>query len=233
MPFKDPEKARASKRAYWEKNKERHRALVRENQRKRFAAMTPEQRRAVWAESKAKQRLNMESRERINAAHKKWRNGEKGAAYRARPEIKKMQCEASDRWREKNWDKVVDYARRKRATDPMFRLQSALRGRVLSFLKGHNKSKKTMEYVGCTVEQLRAHIESQFLPHMHWGNQGKGRGKWQVDHIHPLSKVDPTDEEQVKRALHWSNLRPMWAIANIKKGNKVKSVPVQIPLLAI
>jgi hypothetical protein len=79
---------------------------------------------------------------------------------------------------------------------------------------------------------LRAHIESQFLPHMNWGNQGRGRGKWQIDHVFPLSKVDPTNESEVKRVLHWTNLQPKWAIANIRKGNRITPAALQ-PMLGI
>lgn len=232
MPYKDPEKAKAAKRVYWERNKEKHRALVRERNRRVFAAMTEDERRAFWAREKAKQRQNKESNERIKASHKKWRNGEKGAAYRARPDVKKMQCEATEKYREQNWDKVLEYTRKKRATNPKVKLVSALRTRTIAFLKG-SKNKKTMEYVGCTLEHLRTHLESQFTEGMHWGNHGKGRGKWQVDHIYPLSQIDPTNEDLVRRALHWKNLRPMWAIENISKGKNVicELPPLESPCL--
>ena len=75
------------------------------------------------------------------------------------------------------------------------------------------------EYLGCTIEELRQHIEGQFTEGMSWNNYGK----WHIDHIIPIKyKQDgiiPTLEEAAKR-LHYSNTQPLWADENISKGNR-------------
>ena len=38
--------------------------------------------------------------------------------------------------------------------------------------------------------------------------------------IVPLSSFDLTDKEQSRKACHFTNLQPLWAKDNLKKGNK-------------
>ena len=72
-----------------------------------------------------------------------------------------------------------------------------------------------MEYVKCSVEELKIHLENQFTDGMNWDNQGK----WHVDHIIPLKYGNPTLEETIER-LHYTNTQPLWASDNIAKGNR-------------
>ena len=50
---------------------------------------------------------------------------------------------------------------------------------------------------------------------MSWENQGK----WHIDHITPLSSAKT--EEEVYRLCHYTNLQPLWAEDNLKKGSKI------------
>lgn len=73
-----------------------------------------------------------------------------------------------------------------------------------------------MELIGCTVEQLRIHLEDQFLPGMSWENYGE----WEVDHRRPCGSFDLREEAQQRECFHYSNLQPMWAPDNASKGAK-------------
>lgn len=73
---------------------------------------------------------------------------------------------------------------------------------------------RTFDVIGCTKQELIAHIERQFLKGMTWSN----RNQWHIDHIVPVSKA--TTEEEVRALYHFTNLRPMWAVDNIRKSNK-------------
>ena len=101
-------------------------------------------------------------------------------------------------------------------TDINFRLSKLCRGRVRLALKGLNKSASTMKLIGCTIDELRKHIESKFEPWMTWENQGKGG--WDIDHIKACFHFNLADPEQQRACFNWSNLQPMEHIANIKKG---------------
>ena len=45
-------------------------------------------------------------------------------------------------------------------------------------------------------------------------------GKWHIDHIKPVTRFDLTKPNELEKCFHYSNLQPMWAEENIKKGNK-------------
>jgi len=101
-------------------------------------------------------------------------------------------------------------------TDINFRLSQLCRNRVRRALKGLNKSDSTMKLIGCTIDELRNHIESKFEPWMTWENQGSGG--WDIDHIKACFHFNLADPEQQRICFNWSNLQPMEHIANIKKG---------------
>ena len=79
-----------------------------------------------------------------------------------------------------------------------------------------DKAASTIKLIGCTIEELRKHIESLFEPWMTWENQGLGG--WDLDHIKACVKFDFTDPEQQRACFNWSNLQPLEHIENMKKG---------------
>ncbi len=84
------------------------------------------------------------------------------------------------------------------------------------------KSKRLEELLGCNIKQLKNYIESLFTEGMSWENYGE----WHIDHIVPIDffrkNYDFKDIEIQKECFHYLNLQPLWAIDNIKKGNKLK-----------
>lgn len=112
------------------------------------------------------------------------------------------------------------YAKRRGKNDIEYRLRNSLRQRVRSAVKrdGGLKSEHTMTLIGCSVSQLRTHLESKWRPRMSWDNYGKGDGKWSIDHIRPCASFDLTDPEQQRACFHWSNMQPLWW-----KDNCIKS----------
>ena len=125
-------------------------------------------------------------------------------------------------WRSNNRDKVNANERRymaERRRDPVFRLQSNLRRRVSRAITRGGKSDKTMSLLGCSMEKMMAHLESQFQQGMTWENYGING--WHVDHIIPCSSFDLTNCEQQRKCFHFTNLQPLWAEDNLKKSNKI------------
>lgn len=103
--------------------------------------------------------------------------------------------------------------------NPSFRMSVNLRCRIRDALKGKNKSKSTMELLGCSFEELKVHLESKFSEGMTWENY-KYDG-WHIDHIIPCASFDLSKEEDVKKCFHWTNLQPLWRKDNISKGCKI------------
>ena len=165
--------------------------------------------------------------DKIYARFKKW--------YQNNPEQRKKAKE----YREKNKEKLLkyfeeyrkkpgykkkfnlymkNYMNNKLKTDPDFKLKMQLRHRIYLALKvkGISKSKRTMKLLGCTVEELWKHLESKFQP----GMTKENYGKWHVDHIKPCASFDLTDPKQQFICFHYTNLQPLWAKDNIRKGAK-------------
>ena len=110
------------------------------------------------------------------------------------------------------------YAKKRRKTDPLFKLADIVRTRLRSFLteRSIKKNKKTFDLVGCTVLELKTHLEKQFLPGMHWGNNTNFG--WHVDHIIPLSAAE--NSEDLEYLCHYTNLQPLWWRDNLIKKDK-------------
>lgn len=128
-------------------------------------------------------------------------------------------------WLEKNKAHVRkrynNYVKNRMSNDYMFKLCIRLRQRLQQFLKIREGSGKvntrTIDMIGCSVNELKVHLENQFTEGMCWENYGnKG---WHIDHIIPLSSAK-TKEEAI--ALNnYKNLQPLWAVDNLKKGKKL------------
>lgn len=124
-------------------------------------------------------------------------------------------------YRAENKLKITEAKRKRslerRKTDLSYRLTLNLRRRVKSALGGKNKSKATLDLLGCSVESLRTHLESKFTKGMTWTNYGK----WHIDHIKPCASFDLTKPEEQSKCFNYLNLQPLWAVDNLKKHKKI------------
>ena len=96
------------------------------------------------------------------------------------------------------------------------RFKTNLRSRVSHALSRNSKSASTETLVGCSMDELRDHLESQFTAGMTWDNYGE----WHVDHIKPCAMFDFSIDSHQFQCFHYTNMQPLWAIDNYKKGNK-------------
>jgi hypothetical protein len=106
------------------------------------------------------------------------------------------------------------------------RMANNLRIRVLRACTKGIKSAGTMELTGCSIEQLKIHIQSQFHRGMHWNNYGTC---WHIDHKIPCSAFDLFDPAQQRKCFHFTNLQPLWKVENLAKGDRI--IPTQPELL--
>jgi len=135
----------------------------------------------------------------------------------------KMCCSrgCSDKyWKSKNPDYLNEWHKNYYSTNLNRRLATCLRSRLNKALKGNIKSIRTIELLGCSVEEFKQHLESQFESWMTWDNYGNGKNKWNIDHIIPLDAFDLTNERQLMKACNHKNMRPLLAKINSSKGAK-------------
>lgn len=112
------------------------------------------------------------------------------------------------------------YYRERRKQDPIFKLLAYVRGRIRSALTRKNlrKSTKTEQLLGCSVQELKNHLEAQFKDGMNWDNYGQ----WHVDHIKPCCSFDLSKIEEQTACFHYTNLQPLSAEENLKKSGRYK-----------
>ena len=197
------EKRKAYQKAYYQANKEKIKASQKANNKAYYEANKEE----IKASRKDYYQTNKEEKK---AYSKAW--------YEANKEKRKASSKA---WYEANKEKKKAYKRvyenKRLKEDPIFRLLKNMRSGMWSVLSGRTKSSHTMEYVGMSPDELMNYLENKFTEGMTRDNYGE----WHVDHIRPLASFDftgPDREEQLHIAWSHTNLQPLWALDNIRKG---------------
>jgi hypothetical protein len=154
-------------------------------------------------------------------AKKRYRQGGKYPAARERNRVRMKEYRATPTGAAVARASKRLWRERKLASDPAYRLSVSLRARLFQAIRGGYKSGSAVRDLGCSIEELKVHIERQFTPGMSWGNWGTGPGTWQIDHIYPLAKTELTDRPQLLAACNWRNLQPLWYEDNLRKGDTV------------
>ena len=134
--------------------------------------------------------------------------------------IKKYQKEYNINNKEKVNKQRRLYNKNRKETDPLYKLTCNIRTLINVSIKGHGYTKKSKTYqiLGCSYEEFKQHLESQFTEGMTWANAGE----WELDHIYPVSRA--INEEHLIKLNHYTNFQPLWAEDNNKKNNKIKGV---------
>lgn len=95
----------------------------------------------------------------------------------------------------------------RRDTDDGYVFRQNMTSLISKFMRNPGKGiSKAEDYLGCSIQQLRAYIESQFKEGMTWENYGE---IWEIDHITPCNSFDLTSEEERKICFHYTNMRPL------------------------
>ena len=169
-------------------------------------------------------RYREKNSEKLKNAYKKWYLENKAIAKAASTRWSVAHPELRRVYRKKARTLTRVYENNKYRNDIEFRLSRVLRSRLNKALRryinnGKEKSIHTLDLVGCTLSELKKHLESLFLPGMTWNNWGVDG--WHIDHYLPFGAFDVSKEEILKEICHFSNLKPMWATENHKKGKKL------------
>ena len=135
--------------------------------------------------------------------------------------------ESQKKWRDNNKEHlrqyqseyIPQYRSDRKQTDPVYALNCNIRALLGNSFKrkGFTKRSKTADILGCTWEQFKQHIESQFEPWMSWDNRGgkvvlEPNTNWDLDHIIPVSNA--ATEEDITRLNHYTNFQPLCSYQN-------------------
>lgn len=124
------------------------------------------------------------------------------------------------RWRAKEGNEErLKESRRVAMRKPERRIARSLWG----VLRGQKQGARWTELLGYGEAELRTHLERQFVRGMSWANYGE----WHIDHILPLTSFTfsgERDDPEIRRAWALTNLRPLWAIDNMRKNRRVESL---------
>lgn len=126
-------------------------------------------------------------------------------------------------WFQKNKARLrpirAKYQRERKKKDPHYKLAFTVREKTWHAITKDWKSSSSLELLGCSIEELKVHIESLFQTGMTWDNWS--HDGWHLDHIIPIASFDLSKEEEQRKCFHYTNLQPLWAEDNLSKQDKV------------
>lgn len=187
---------RADGKVFWQYHEGVERWVTWESAMKNRANLNKAAKKQREANPEKHNRLNQKWREKNRERHR--------ANARAWGKLNRERCNEN---RRKNRAK-------KRKTDPYYALLTRCRSRTTKAFQeaGYTKKSKTREMLGADLGTVAFHIECQFLDGMGWHN----RDEWHIDHIVPLSHAK--NEDELAKLCHYTNLQPLWAKDNLRKG---------------
>jgi hypothetical protein len=101
--------------------------------------------------------------------------------------------------------------------DPNEKFKRYIRTRIYNCLKNHNKTKHSIDYLGCTTLEYSNYIFN-YNPNYNLDNYGN---TWHIDHVIPISKFDLNNQEEQLVAFNWRNTMPLSSRENLSKNNKI------------
>ena len=75
------------------------------------------------------------------------------------------------------------------------------------------RTKPSIEYLGCDATYFKKYIESKFIEGMSWDNI-------HLDHIKPIKEFNLDDNIELLKCCHYSNFQPLLEYDNKLKSNK-------------
>jgi hypothetical protein len=191
-----------------------HKTIVLNTLRDNGIVLGPSGRRNIGGKKVSDKKWREKNKEKLNEYVKTW--------YEQNKEYRKKYIKE---YRENNVDKIRqikrDYERKRKASDPLYKLISNFRTAIYQVLKENSveKNKSYFDVLQYSPEELINHLEKQFKDDMTWDNYGI----WHVDHKLPITSFDIQEmgDEEFMKCWSLDNLQPMWGEENIRKSNKL------------
>ena len=107
--------------------------------------------------------------------------------------------------------------------EPTEKFKRYIRTRIYNCLRNKNKTKHSVEYLGCSPDEYFKWI-FEYNNTCYLENHGK---EWHIDHVIPISKFDLDSEDQQLLAFNWRNTMPLSCQENLSKNNKIIKLQVE------
>ena len=123
-------------------------------------------------------------------------------------------------YKKKHKERILLQRKDRLKKDKDFNMRNILRSRIYTVLKRKNTTKleSTLTLLGVdNIDTVLKYLESKFETWMNWDNHGE----WHIDHIKPCASFDLKCPVQQLACFHYTNLQPLKAIDNLKKGAKI------------
>jgi hypothetical protein len=127
--------------------------------------------------------------------------------------------ELQKEWFQKNKKNIYEKTNKRLNDNPSLKFIKNQRRRILLAL--NNKSMKTINYLGCNIENF-----TEWLSYNNCNFENHGK-ELHIDHVIPLYHFDMTDEKQQLIAFNWRNTMPLSAKENLTKNTKIVSSQVE------
>jgi hypothetical protein len=130
-------------------------------------------------------------------------------------------------WRKSNKKQLNErakfYNKKKRKENIDFKIKSILRCRLCHLVKNKNRSMRTLELIGCSLEKLKEHLQQTAIQNGYLDfNINNYNGKdFHIDHIIPCSAFNLKCSYHQKICFNWSNLQILYCLANEQKGDTI------------
>jgi hypothetical protein len=214
---RNPEKLRRWKHADYERHSESYKGRAHKRWREKnnecrayYAKRYRENQPIILARNRDYMRRN---REKVLAWRRSYFKTARGRAVRLASD---RRCVKRATAYKNAWAKIRRRTNMSYAIEVRLRARMGLALRKYQAVPNERVRASLKELLGCTVSEARAYLQFKFLPGMSWDN----RELWHIDHIRPCASFDLTDLEQQKQCFHYTNLQPLWATDNHRKGAK-------------
>jgi hypothetical protein len=161
----------------------------------------------VEKRSKAATEYRAKNRDKLNKYHQDWyeKNLKDKGVHSDRPEYYQ------------HYRSMVNQTQKERLKEDLaFKIKRNVGRMMKNFF---NKTRRTYEIVGCTQEHFHEWILWQAdLDDIDMQQYGED---YHIDHVVPCAAFRLADEEEQRWCFNWSNMRPMLAVENIRKGDAI------------
>ena len=236
------EKIKEQQKKYREENKDKIKELNKKYRQENKEKIKEQQKKYYEDNKEQKKKYREENKEKLKELNKKYYEDNKEQIKeqkkKYREENKEKIKELNKNYYEENKDKIKEYQKKHREdnkekvkerenkyknnryrTDINFRVSKCIRRSIYRMFIGGVKTGKSMELLGCDINFIIEHLESQFTDEMNWENHGD---IWHIDHIKPMAKFNNLSTCPIEQRLcsNWRNLQPLLVNDNLEKSDK-------------